>query len=34
MTAMAAIYLLPVLIVTIIIQRGIVTGLVSGATKG
>jgi multiple sugar transport system permease protein len=34
MMAVAAIYLLPVFIVTIITQRGLVRGLMSGATKG
>jgi multiple sugar transport system permease protein len=34
MTAVAAVYLLPVLIFTILAQRGIVRGLMSGATKG
>ena len=34
MMAVAAIYLLPVLAVTILSQRGLVSGLMSGATKG
>ena len=34
MMAAAAIYLVPVLAVTIITQRGLVTGLMSGSTKG
>ena len=34
MMAVAAIYLLPVFIVTIITQRGLVRGLMTGATKG
>jgi multiple sugar transport system permease protein len=34
MMAVAAIYLLPVLAVTILTQRGLVSGLMSGATKG
>jgi multiple sugar transport system permease protein len=34
MMAVAAIYLLPVLAVTVITQRGLVRGLMSGATKG
>jgi multiple sugar transport system permease protein len=34
MMAVAAIYLLPVLVVTVITQRGLVRGLMSGATKG
>ncbi|MEO6015441.1 MAG: carbohydrate ABC transporter permease [Devosia sp.] len=34
MMAAAAIYLLPVLAVTIVAQRGLVTGLMSGSTKG
>ena len=34
MTAAAAIYLLPVLVLTAITQRGIVSGLTAGATKG
>ena len=34
MMAVAAIYLLPVLVVTIITQRGLVRGLMTGATKG
>ena len=34
MMAVAAIYLLPVLAVTVISQRGLVRGLMSGATKG
>jgi len=34
MMAVAAIYLLPVLVVTILTQRGLVRGLMSGATKG
>ena len=34
MMAVAAIYLLPVLAVTIISQRGLVSGLMSGSTKG
>ena len=34
MMAVAAIYLLPVLAVTIITQRGLVRGLMSGSTKG
>jgi len=34
MMAVAAIYLLPVLAVTIVSQRGLVSGLMSGSTKG
>ncbi len=34
MMAVAAIYLLPVLAVTVLAQRGLVTGLMSGSTKG
>lgn len=34
MMAVAAIYLLPVLFVTVVTQRGLVRGLMSGATKG
>jgi multiple sugar transport system permease protein len=34
MTAASVIYLLPVLVVTLIAQRGIISGLMSGATKG
>jgi multiple sugar transport system permease protein len=34
MMAAAAIYLVPVLVVTIVTQRGLVTGLMSGSTKG
>ena len=34
MMAVAAIYLLPVLAVTLLTQRGLVRGLMSGATKG
>lgn len=34
MTAASVVYLLPVLIVTLIAQRGIISGLMSGATKG
>ena len=34
MMAVAAVYLLPVLAVTVISQRGLVRGLMSGATKG
>lgn len=34
MMAAAAIYLLPVLVVTLLAQRGLVRGLMSGATKG
>jgi multiple sugar transport system permease protein len=34
MMAVAAIYLLPILAVTVIAQRGLVRGLMSGATKG
>ena len=34
MMAVAAIYLLPVLAVTIISQRGLVRGLMLGSTKG
>ena len=34
MMAVAAIYLLPLLVVTIVTQRGLVRGLMSGATKG
>ena len=34
MMAVAAIYLLPVLAVTVISQRGLVSGLMSGSTKG
>jgi multiple sugar transport system permease protein len=34
MMAVAAIYLLPVLAVTLITQRGLVSGLMSGSTKG
>lgn len=34
MTAASVIYLLPVLIITLIAQRGIISGLMSGATKG
>ena len=33
MMAVAAVYLLPVLVVTLLAQRGIVKGLMSGATK-
>jgi len=34
MTAASVLYLVPVLIVTIIAQRGIISGLMTGATKG
>ncbi|MGR0218695.1 carbohydrate ABC transporter permease [Agromyces sp. ZXT2-6] len=34
MTAASVLYLLPVLVVTLIAQRGIIAGLMSGATKG
>ncbi len=34
MMAVAAVYLLPVLVVTVVAQRGLVRGLMSGATKG
>ena len=34
MMAVAAVYLLPVLFVTVVTQRGLVRGLMSGATKG
>ena len=34
MMAVAAIYLLPVLFVTVVTQRGLVRGVMSGATKG
>ncbi len=34
MMAVAAIYLLPVFVVTIITQRGLLQGLMAGATKG
>lgn len=34
MMAVAAVYLLPVLVVTVLAQRGLVRGLMSGATKG
>jgi len=34
MMAAAAIYLLPVFIVTVVTQRGLVRGLMTGATKG
>jgi multiple sugar transport system permease protein len=34
MMAVAAIYLLPVLAVTVVTQRGLVSGLMSGSTKG
>lgn len=34
MMAVAAIYLLPVLVITVLSQRGLVRGLMSGATKG
>jgi multiple sugar transport system permease protein len=34
MTAASVIYLVPVLVVTIVAQRGIISGLMSGATKG
>jgi len=34
MMAVAAIYLLPVFVVTIIAQRGLARGLMTGATKG
>lgn len=34
MTAVAAIYILPVLILTLITQRGLIRGMMSGATKG
>ena len=34
MMAVASVYLVPVLVLTVITQRGIVGGLVSGATKG
>lgn len=34
MMAVAAVYLLPVLVVTVLSQRGLVRGLMSGATKG
>ena len=34
MMAVAAIYLLPVLAVTLLMQRGLVRGLMTGALKG
>lgn len=34
MTAASVVYLVPVLVVTLIAQRGIISGLMSGATKG
>jgi multiple sugar transport system permease protein len=34
MMAVAGVYLLPVLLVTLLTQRGLVRGLMSGATKG
>ncbi|MET0844208.1 MAG: carbohydrate ABC transporter permease [Mycetocola sp.] len=34
MTAASVLYLLPVLVITLIAQRGIIAGLMSGATKG
>jgi multiple sugar transport system permease protein len=34
MTAASVIYLLPVLVVTVVAQRGIIAGLMSGASKG
>jgi ABC-type glycerol-3-phosphate transport system permease component len=34
MTAVAAIHILPVLILTLITQRGLIRGMMSGATKG
>jgi multiple sugar transport system permease protein len=34
MTAASVLYLIPVLIVTVIAQRGIIAGLMAGATKG
>lgn len=34
MTAASVLYLIPVLVVTIIAQRGIISGLMTGATKG
>ncbi|MEV7634311.1 carbohydrate ABC transporter permease [Microbacterium sp. NPDC089318] len=34
MTAASVIYLIPVLVITIIAQRGIISGLMSGASKG
>jgi multiple sugar transport system permease protein len=34
MMAVAAVYLIPVFIVTIVTQRGLVRGLMSGASKG
>jgi ABC-type glycerol-3-phosphate transport system permease component len=34
MMAVAAIYLIPVLVVTIVSQRGLVRGLMIGAVKG
>ena len=34
MMAVAAVYLLPVLVVTVLSQRGLVKGLMAGATKG
>jgi multiple sugar transport system permease protein len=34
MMAVAAIYLLPALVVTVVAQRGLVRGLIGGATKG
>jgi ABC-type glycerol-3-phosphate transport system permease component len=34
MMAVAAIYLIPVFVVTLITQRGLVRGLMTGATKG
>ncbi len=34
MTAASVLYLLPVLVVTLVAQRGIIAGLMSGATKG
>ncbi len=34
MTAASVIYLVPVLIVTVVTQRGIISGLTAGATKG
>jgi ABC-type glycerol-3-phosphate transport system permease component len=32
--AVAAVYLVPVLVVTVLSQRGLVKGLMAGATKG
>ena len=34
MMAVAAVYLLPVLVVTLLMQRGLVRGLMTGAMKG